>query len=342
MSINQTGPDGGLAAVQLAAGLDESILRTEYPAFPLTLGPLHFTTEAADGAGWLVATFEIKRSITTRVPRERRILVLTEPISDLPARYVNQFGILVAPQQIRSFSGIWHRSHGALPAAFSRDVSRPGHPSIYSHAELVALPPPEKRDVVSAVVSGKTLFPGHRRRLRFLKMLKEAIGDRLEIYGDGLHKVAVKADVILPNKYHLVLENTVMPFYWTEKLADAYLGYALPLVSGATNLAEWFPQDSYVPIDIDDPAQAIATIVAAMDEDIYARRQPAIAEARDRLIHKERLCPLIARVIAAHPNAAAPLAAAETVTPAPKLSPVARVAREVRRAYWKLDAQLRG
>ncbi len=94
----------------------------------------------------------------------------------------------------------------------------------------------------------------------------------------------VKADVILPNKYHLVLENTVMPFYWTEKLADAYLGFALPLVSGATNLAEWFPPESFVWIDIDDPQQAVATITAAIDNDLYSGRQAAIAEARERLI----------------------------------------------------------
>ena len=47
-----------------------------------------------------------------------------------------------------------------------------------------------------------------------------------------------------------------MPSYWTEKLADAYLGYALPVVSGPNNLAEWFPEESFVPIDIDDPARA--------------------------------------------------------------------------------------
>ena len=227
----------------------------------------------------MVATFEIKHSFATRVPRERRILVLTEPVADLPARYVNQFGILVAPQFIRSFSGIWHRSHGALPSAFARDVtSRRVSRRSTAYDELVALQPPEKRDAITVVVSGKTLLPGHRRRLRFLRLLKDAIGDRLEVYGDGLHKIPVKADAILPYKYHLVLENTVMPSYWTEKLADAYLGYALPVVSGPNNLAEWFPEESFVPIDIDDPARAIATIKAVIDDDIYAA--PAAGDRR--------------------------------------------------------------
>ena len=341
VSIDQVGSENGLSIVQLECGLSEPIVRTEYPTFPLTLGSLHFTTEGADRADWLVAAFEIKYGFTTRVPRERRILVLTEPVADLPTSYANQFGILVAPQFIKSFSGVWYRSHGALSFAFARDVTYPEQPSIYSYEQLVALQPPEKRDAITVIVSGKTLFPGHRRRLRFLRLLKEAIGDRLEIYGDGLHKVPIKADVILPYKYHLVLENTVMPFYWTEKLADAYLGYALPVVSGATNLSEWFPQESFVSIDIDNPEQAIATVIAALNADIYSGREPAIAEARNRLIRNERLCPLIARVIAAHSNSSALLTAAATITPAPKLPVIARVSREIRRSYWKLDGRLR-
>ena len=341
MNTDQVVPKNGLAIVQLECGLSEPIVRTEYPEFPLTLDSLHFTAEGAERADWVVATFEIKHSFATRVPRERRILVLTEPVPDLPAGYVNQFGILVAPQLIRSFSGIWHRSHAALPSTFARDVTRPGHASVYTYADLVALRPPQKRDAITVVVSGKTLFPGHRRRLQFLRLLKDAIGDHLEVYGDGLRKIPIKADAILPYKYHLVLENTVMPSYWTEKLADAYLGYALPVVSSPNNLAEWFPEESFVPIDIDDPARAIATIKAVLDDDIYERRLPAIVEARDRLLRNERLCPLIARVIAAFPNSAAPLAAARTITPAPKLPPLARILREIRRSYWKLDGRLR-
>ena len=341
MNIQPTGPASGLSIIRIECGFSDAILRTEYPEFPLTLDGLHFTAEATDRADWLVTSFDIKHSVTTRVPRERRILVLNEPEADLAAGYANQFGILVAPQLIKSFAGTWHRSHAALPSAFARDWTYPEQPSIYSYAELLALQPPAKRDAISVVVSGKTLFPGHRRRLRFLKALKAALGDRLEVYGNGLRKVPVKADVILPNKYHLVLENTVMPFYWTEKLADAYLGFALPLVSGATNLAEWFPPESFVWIDINDPQQAVATITAAIDNDLYSGRQAAIAEARDRLIRHERLCPLIARVIAAHPSSAPPLATAETVTPAPKRAPSARIWRELRRAYWKVDARFR-
>ena len=329
------------ALVQLDCGSDDHVLRTEYPRFPHEIGALRFVNDNPLGADWLVETLDIRHAVTTHVPRARRILVLTEPDTDLAADYVNQFGILVAPQFIAGYTGTWYQGHGALPNRFSRDVTKPGFASAYTYEELVVLEPPEKRDAVAVVLSRKSLLPGHRRRLRFVQRLKTVLGDRLDVFGEGHRTIGLKADAILPYKYNLALENTVMPSYWTEKVADAYLGFALPFVSGPPDLARWFPEESFVPIDLDDTARAIEIVVAGLDGDIYASRLPAIIEARNRVIHRERLCPMIARVIAAHPNEAPRLAQAETVLPAPKRPPRRRIAREIRRIYGRLDILLR-
>ena len=132
-----------------------------------------------------------------------------------------------------------------------------------------------------------------------------------------------------------------MPSYWTEKVADAYLGFALPFVSGPPDLARWFPAESFVPINLDDISGAVETVVSGIAGDIYAGRLPAIVAARNRVLHDERLCPMIARVIAAHPNAAPQLDRVETVLPAPRPPPLARIAREIRRLYGRLDMALR-
>ncbi len=327
--------------VQLDCGIDAEVQKSEYPRFPLEIGALRFVNDDALGADWLVATLDIRHSIATHVPRERRILILTEPDTDLPTDYVNQFGILVAPQFIAGFAGAWYQGHGALPNRFARDVTKTGFASAYTYEELAALEPPEKRDAVAIVLSRKSLLPGHRRRLRFVRRLKQALGDRLDVFGDGHRKIGLKADAILPYKYHLALENTVMPSYWTEKVADAYLGFALPFVSGPPDLSRWFPEGSFVPIDLDDMGTAIATVVSGIDRDIYADRLPAIVEARNRVLRDERLCPMIARVIAAHQNAAPRLAQAETVLPVPRRPPLVRIAREIRRICGRLDVTLR-
>ena len=112
--------------VQLDGDIDEQVQKSEYPRFPLEIGALRFVVDDAMGADWLVATFDIAYSIVTRVPRERRILVLTEPDTDLAADYVNQFGILVAPQFIAGFAGIWHQKsrRSAQPLLARRQQGR--------------------------------------------------------------------------------------------------------------------------------------------------------------------------------------------------------------------------
>ena len=184
-------------------------------------------------------------------------------------------------------------------------------------------------------------MPGHRRRLEFVRRLKARIGDRLAIYGRGFNWVPRKADVLLPYKYHVVLENTQMPFYWTEKIADAYLGYAFPFVAGPPNLDRWFPKESFEPIDLTRPDEAVDKVVSLMDAGIYEDRLPAMKIARRRVLDEERFCHVVARAIAAHPSAAPHLANPVTIHPVGNPNALYRVARVAARFYWKIDERLK-
>jgi hypothetical protein len=325
--------------VHLDLGYAAESYAREHPGFPFTIGALRFVAGDGEAADWLVTAQYMTKAIATTVPRPRRIFLVTEPNGYFPARFINQFGIVVSPFAIKEFTGAWIESHPALTSYFGSEAE--GSLGTLDYARLAALPVPEKRDAISVVITRKTVMPGHRRRLDFVRRLARALGDRLEIYGRGFRPVADKADVILPVKYHLVLENTVMPFYWTEKLADAFLGHAFPFVSGPPNLTDWFPPESFAPIDIRDADRAIETIRRGMADGLYEKRAAAVAEARRRLIHDERLGPLLARVIAAHPDGTPRLATRETLLAPPRPPLPARVRREVARAWWKLDARAR-
>jgi hypothetical protein len=241
----------------------------------------------------------------------------------------------VSPFDIPGYRGIRVQGHGALPAFFGMAYSAGSWRQVIDYTALVNLPAPRKRDVLSVVVSRKSVLPGHRRRLEFVRRLTAVLGPRLEIYGRGFREVQDKADAIRPFKYHLVLENTVMPSYWTEKLADAWLGYAFPIVSGPPDLTRWFPADSFLPIDISEPDAAIAAIVRAMADNLFDRRSEQIREARTRLMRDERLCPMIARVIAAHQSETPRLTIAERIEPPSKPGLMHKLRREVARAYWQ-------
>jgi hypothetical protein len=71
----------------------------------------------------------------------------------------------------------------------------------------------------------------------------------------------------------------------------------MPLYYGATNIAKYFPSDSFVWIDMEDPhtPRRIAEIVRS---DLAERNRDAIAEARRRVLEEHQLFPRISRLIA--------------------------------------------
>jgi hypothetical protein len=49
------------------------------------------------------------------------------------------------------------------------------------------------------------------------------------------------------------LENSQQENYWTEKLADAFLSWCVPIYWGCPNIYDYFPNDSYYLLDINHP-----------------------------------------------------------------------------------------
>jgi hypothetical protein len=137
------------------------------------------------------------------------------------------------------------------------------------------------------------------------------------------------------------MENTVEPAYWTEKLADAYLGYALPLYVGAPDVERWFSPDSMLRIDLDQPQRACDQVVAALESNLHEQRLPDILEARRRLLGQETIYDVVRRAVCSRPCEKAPLAAAEWVLPAPKGNLAKRLHRKLRKAYYKYTFRAR-
>jgi hypothetical protein len=143
---------------------------------------------------------------------------------------------------------------------------------------------PSKDRLISAITSTKTDTVGHRRRLRFVRAMKDEFGDDFDWFGRGVRETSTKAEGLLGYKYHMVLENGQWPHYWTEKLADAFVANSFPLYWGAPNVSEYFPSDSYLPIDIRDVEGTIRRIREAIADERFEKSQAALAEARRRVL----------------------------------------------------------
>ena len=112
----------------------------------------------------------------------------------------------------------------------------------------------------------------------------QAFPGQIDLFGRGFKEIGDKADVIGPYRYHLVLENSACPHFWTEKLADAYLGYCLPIFSGCANVVDYFPPDSLVRLpDIADHSGAV-TIVGIFSWDERTQRRRGFMDFFTRLI----------------------------------------------------------
>jgi hypothetical protein len=154
-----------------------------------------------------------------------------------------------------------------------------------SFEELVDLDVPEKSETVSAIASTKVLKAGHQDRAEFVSRVEKELPS-VKVFGQGREQeLPDKWDGLASFKYSIAIENTSKPDYWTEKLADCFLSYTVPLYFGATNISDYFPEDSYIWLPIDNPDEAIETITRTIEQDSWEERLPALIEARKRVLH---------------------------------------------------------
>lgn len=246
-----------------------------------------FTLNPADGGEfdyWIV--FATAPALTTLVcAPENTLFIAGEPPAKkvYPRSFYAQFRHLICsrgdyphPSVVFDALGLnWHVGYDRLTGEYQ-----------YGYDELVAMPPADKQLAVSVVCSNLRTTAGQRARLDLLERLKRRFGDRIVHYGRGFNPIDDKMSAIAPYHYHLVLENSVSDDYWTEKLADAYLGWSYPLYLGCPNLAQYFPAASFSRITAERFEETARTIEQALGAPPSAGQVAAVGEARDRVLNR--------------------------------------------------------
>ena len=151
--------------------------------------------------------------------------------------------------------------------------------------ELSALTVPAKEKKISCIASKLQQFKGHRLRLDFIKILKNEI-PAIDFFGKGSNYIPDKMDGLLPYRYSIAIENTAAPYYFTEKITDCFLAYTVPVYYGCKNIGKFFPEKSFIQIDIEEPAKAIEKMRQVMEYDDWQERIPALQEARELALNK--------------------------------------------------------
>jgi hypothetical protein len=258
--------------------------------------------DAGAEAEWLFVFDSPPEPIETRIPRERRILVITEPpeVKPYPPRYARQFGVILSPFHLPGARAGNMRIEGAcLNWHYGVSAVSVGRPSALRNLEAInGLPIPAKSKKLSVICSDKTYTQAQRDRIVFVEKLVRRFGSSVDVFGRGRKFIEDKAEAIAEYKYHIVLENNHIANFWTEKLSDAYIGYSLPLYVGAPNIETSLPDPGgLIRLPLHDHEASFAIIADLLDTDPYEARLPAIARCREWCLKETNVFERVARII---------------------------------------------
>ncbi len=238
---------------------------------------------------------------TKKVKSGKTILFTAEPATILsyPKEYLNQFDYVVGVQE-----EIQH------PGFIQANMALPWHAGIIKSNDLnhkitqVPLGYDEfknfnqkKNKLISVISSAKVQTEGHRKRLEFVKGLKEHFGEELDLFGAGLNHIEDKWDALKDYKYHIALENSSFNDYWTEKLSDPYLAGCYPIYYGCPNIYDYFDKGALSTINVDDLQGSIQKIEQILSQDLYNKNQTQIQGAKSLVLDKYNLFPAIINLI---------------------------------------------
>jgi hypothetical protein len=223
-------------------------------------------------------------------PIENTILVTTEPssITRYGRAFAKQFHYLITNQDAKVLphpNGI--RSQTGNYWFYGKDYD-----------EIISVSELKKTKKISTICSDKREgHTMHRLRYDFTKIMEERIPE-LERFGRGFRWIETKAEALDDYEFHVAIENHIAPHVWTEKLADAFLGYTVPIYHGCPNVFDYFPQESLLQIDIHDIEGSIKKIKEIIStEGEYERRLEAVKEARRKVIEEYNLLAMINQIV---------------------------------------------
>lgn len=207
--------------------------------------------------------------------------------------FLEQFGVIITSQEpwaITNRQAVFTQAALQWFYGWSADHLR-------SYDEIASNPPLNKTADISTVCSNKKQKGTvHADRYNFTMRLKEIMPE-LALFGRGVRDIADKAEALDTFRYHIAIENHIAKHHWTEKLADSFLGVTLPFYYGCPNATDYFPEESFIRIDIADPQRTAEIIRTAIANKEFERRLPAILEARRRVMDEYNMFAVIAREV---------------------------------------------
>lgn len=250
---------------------------------------------SVENIAWdIVVVYENIRVSQTVICRTGHLIyVAGEPpmMRPLPNVFLKQFDEVVIPN-INSRHLHKLLSHGFLNWSLGVDFKTKEHR--YNFKQLRDLETVKTKNI-SIVTSNKRMMPGHNRRMEVIDKLREDFPGEIDFYGSGHNYVNYKADALLPYRFHICMENSTIPYYWTEKFSDPILANSVPIYLGCTNIDDYFDKRGYATFSCDDyPAlKSLVSDILRNPESMYQKYYTFMKANRETVMNKENLIPFI-------------------------------------------------
>jgi len=178
-----------------------------------------------------------------------------------------------------------------------------------SYDDLMSLPYSLKEKKASCVTTNK-----YSTRTRFITSYARTYPDSLDVFGrwnfghgnDFKNSSSYKGELryagnckfegLYPYQYTLALENGSIKNYWSEKIIDAFLSWAMPIYYGCTNITDYFPDVSLHQIDLTQ-IKDVERINHIIQEPPTTESIEAIEYSREKILNTYNLWAVIERTL---------------------------------------------
>lgn len=289
--------------VKLSIAKDNEGCNRQLPQGKYVWKDYHFfiNEDVSEPDFWVVYSKGERKTETAMCAPENTVFITGEPetVYHYSNGFLSQFARILSVQ-----NGIKHQNMlmcqpaqpwhiGKITKKYEGGIKNASEVVYTQNYDSLKSSTPQKTKLMSVITSNKAFTKGHRERIEFVHGLKDYYGDQLDLFGWGFNDFADKWDVIAPYKYHICIENSAYPHYWTEKLADCYLGGAFPFYFGAPNVEEYFNKDAFCKIDIKDIDRTIKIMDGALASSFYEKSIGALETAKQQVLDKYNLFNLL-------------------------------------------------
>ncbi|TBN03597.1 hypothetical protein EYD45_08755 [Hyunsoonleella flava] len=244
-----------------------------------------FTEEDVKECDFLVILDYPKTDVKVKVNPDNILHLCLEPANEISKyrQYANK-KVSVIYNQINQ-GGKYVLAQPALPWHLDQD---------YDYFKQLKPKDLQKEDKIVWVTSNQRTSIQHSKRMDFL----ESISDLpfVHLFGRGIKEVDSKWDVMKSSKYTIAYENFRNDYYWTEKIADCFLSYNVPLYFGCERIEDYFPAEAIIQIDPKDK-HIKQFLKETVNSKTYEHKLEAIKEARELVLDHYQMFPFITNQI---------------------------------------------